>query len=418
MRTRQVHFPSSLDSTASAGKSSPPTDRQQALAQWWGDFVPIDQWTPPKVKPQFEGLEFRRYNMSPETRHDIPGGDLGDHEPGDYERAFAGVDEAIEELSAMFNETWDRNNPPASGLSTTTRSDEEEVDQLMGDDSPSYDLGWGALPAEDEADDGPAYDLGWTTLQDENEADDEPAYDLGWTSHPTVDVDAPGESMDHQADGPAADNIDNDDGPAYDLGWGESTSVNPGCPDVVKAPSDDDASTYDLGSGDAPASPEVIDLTSDDGPTYDLGWDMRPSSPLSPLDLSSGLLSPTPPSPGAMGVDIKVERASSLDDADEQSADEIMKHINRRLKAIGNNMNDEHAHAIVENAVHGLNYSRSLAHILMENRQLLGWFADARDRVTDVGQDMSQMHRLIHLQRRMLKTVNQVITSLETDGRE
>lgn len=143
--------------------------------------------------------------------------------------------------------------------------------------------------------------------------DGEPAYDLGWTSHPTEDVDAPGESMDHQADGPAADNIDNDDGPAYDLGWGESTSVNPGCPDVVKAPSDDDASTYDLGSGDAPASPEVIDLTSDDGPTYDLGWDMRPSSPLSPLDLSSGLLSPTPPSPGAMGVDIKVERASSLD---------------------------------------------------------------------------------------------------------
>lgn len=40
--------------------------------------------------------------MSPETRHDIPGGDLGDHEPGDYERAFAGVDEAIEELSGKL----------------------------------------------------------------------------------------------------------------------------------------------------------------------------------------------------------------------------------------------------------------------------------------------------------------------------
>lgn len=79
---------------------------------------------------------------------------------------------------------------------------------------------------------------------------------------------------------------------------------------------------------------------------------------------------------------------------------------------------DEHAHAIVENAVHGLNYSRSPPHILMDNRQLLGWFVDARDRVTDVGQDMSQLHRLIHLQHRMLKTVNQVITSLETDERE
>lgn len=51
----------------------------------------------------------------------------------------------------MFDENWDRNHPTTSGLSTSTRSDEEEVDQLMGDDSPSYDLGWGALPAEDEA---------------------------------------------------------------------------------------------------------------------------------------------------------------------------------------------------------------------------------------------------------------------------
>jgi hypothetical protein len=79
---------------------------------------------------------------------------------------------------------------------------------------------------------------------------------------------------------------------------------------------------------------------------------------------------------------------------------------------------DQHAHAIVQNAVHGLNYDWTPAHILMENRQLLGWFADARDRVTDVGQDLSQLHRLIYIQRRMLKTVNQVIASIETDERE
>jgi hypothetical protein len=51
----------------------------------------------------------------------------------------------------MFDEDWAKNQAPASGLSTTTRSDEEEVDQLMGDDSPSYDLGWATLPAEDQA---------------------------------------------------------------------------------------------------------------------------------------------------------------------------------------------------------------------------------------------------------------------------
>ena len=87
----------------------------------------------------------------------------------------------------MFDEDWAKNQAPASGLSTTTRSDEEEVDQLMGDDSPSYDLGWAALPAEDQAgkcffqyiliypidiyeDDGPAYDLGWATVPDEEAA--------------------------------------------------------------------------------------------------------------------------------------------------------------------------------------------------------------------------------------------------------
>jgi hypothetical protein len=53
--------------------------------------------------------------------------------------------------SAMFDENWDRNHPPTSGLSTTTWSDEEEVNQLMGDDSPSYNLRWAVLPAEDEA---------------------------------------------------------------------------------------------------------------------------------------------------------------------------------------------------------------------------------------------------------------------------
>ncbi|KAG2746311.1 hypothetical protein P692DRAFT_20876415 [Suillus brevipes Sb2] len=368
MPPRQVNFVSSLQSTALA-----------------------DQWTPPRVKPQFEGLAFRRYNMSPETRLEFPGGDLGDCNAGDYERAFAGVENTIEELSAMFDEDWAKNQAPASGLSTTTRSDEEEVDQLMGDDSPSYDLGWAALQLRikqmmaqlmilggphfqlriKQVNDGPAYDLGWATVPDEEAADDGLVYDLGWTALPTEGVDGPDEPMDHQADVPAVDNTD-DDGPAYDLGWGVSTSVDPTCPDVIKAYSDNDSSTHDLGSGDAPADPEVIDLTSDDGPTYDLGWDVRPASPLSSLPPSSSRLSPAPPSPGDMGDDINIKRASPLDDADEKTTDEMMMRINCRLKAIGNNMDDQHAHAIVQNAVHGLNYDRTPAHILMENRQLLG----------------------------------------------
>jgi hypothetical protein len=126
--------------------------------------------------------------------------------------------------------------------------------------------------------------------------DDGPAYDLGWMALPTEGVDGPDKPMDHQADVPTVDNTDDDDGPAYDLGWGVSTLVDPACPDIIKESFDNDSSTYDLGSGDVPADPEVIDLTSDYGPIYDLGWDVRPSSPLSPLPSSSSRLSPAPSS--------------------------------------------------------------------------------------------------------------------------
>jgi len=79
---------------------------------------------------------------------------------------------------------------------------------------------------------------------------------------------------------------------------------------------------------------------------------------------------------------------------------------------------DDHAQAIVENAVHGSTDDRVPAAIVLENRQLLGWFSDTRNRVTGIGQDMSDLHRLLQFQRRMLKTVNQVISSLETEQQQ
>ncbi|KAG1767943.1 hypothetical protein EDD22DRAFT_844280 [Suillus occidentalis] len=322
--------------------------------------------------------------MSLETQLELLGGDLGDCDASDYKRTFAEVKNMIEELSVMFDKDWAKNQPPASSLSTTIQSDKEEVDQLMGNDSLSYNLGWATLLAEDQADEGPAYDLGWATLPDEEAADDGPVYNLRWMALLTEGVDGLDEPMDYQADVPAVDNTDNDDGPAYDLGW-----------------------------GDVPVDPKVINLTSDDGPTYDLGWDVHPS--------------PAPPSPSDMGVDINIKRALSLDgefsNADEKTTNEMMMHINCWLKAIGNNManhgsDNQYAHAIMENAIHRLNYNRTLVHILLENLQLLGWFADAQDQVTNIGQDLSQLHRLIHVQRRILKMVNQVITSLETSEQE
>jgi hypothetical protein len=114
---------------------------------------------------------------------------------------------------------------------------------------------------------------------------------------------------------------------------------------------------------------------------------------------------------------------------DPNAADLLGFRVNRRLKGIGHDMgmsicvisrktanaiqDDDHVHAIVENAVHGCNESRTPAHVLMDNRQVLSWYADAHNHVTNIGQDLCKLHRLIQLQRRMSKTVDQVIKSLE-----
>ncbi|KAG1863242.1 hypothetical protein DFJ58DRAFT_725143 [Suillus subalutaceus] len=49
---------------------------------------------------------------------------------------------------------------------------------------------------------------------------------------------------------------------------------------------------------------------------------------------------------------------------------------NRQMKAIGHDIY-QHVHAIVENAVHGLNADQVPAQILMANRWVLDAFADA-----------------------------------------
>jgi hypothetical protein len=73
--------------------------------------------------------------------------------------------------------------------------------------------------------------------------------------------------------------------------------------------------------------------------------------------------------------------------------------------------------AIIENAVYGLNAEQAPAHILMENRQVLASYADTRNRITGIGQDMCKLHRLIELQWGLMRTVNNVIVSLENDKR-
>ncbi|KAG1839347.1 hypothetical protein F4604DRAFT_1691285 [Suillus subluteus] len=106
------------------------------LAEWWGNFMPIDQWISLRVRCRFPDLQFRRYNMAPETQIKTIG-DLGDSTPDRHDQACSGLDKYIEELSSLL-------------LSPTMESvdEEEEVDELVDDDSPSYDLGWSNASSE------------------------------------------------------------------------------------------------------------------------------------------------------------------------------------------------------------------------------------------------------------------------------
>ncbi|KAG1852188.1 hypothetical protein F4604DRAFT_1933754 [Suillus subluteus] len=125
-----------------------------------GYFIPIDQWTPPRVTHKFKDLKFQRYNIGLEHWIKTLESHLGDSDPNAYDRAYASINEYLKELAAMCSQdwTWDQYL-----VSTESLCEEEEIDELMDEDTPSYDLGWtqdemstlGESLMSDEHDDGP-----------------------------------------------------------------------------------------------------------------------------------------------------------------------------------------------------------------------------------------------------------------------
>ncbi|KAG1868421.1 hypothetical protein F4604DRAFT_1682350 [Suillus subluteus] len=376
-----------------------------------------------------QNLPSTGYNMGLETRIETIK-DLGDSTPNWYDQACSGLDDYIAELSSMFDEDWAKSRDPEFlHFPTQSVDEEEEVDELADDDSPLYDLGWSAASsalgdaptlddrsfADDREDQGPVYDLGWgpmapdaPTLDDNaitgEHGDQGPTYDLGWG--PTM----PEAPSDAASVGPE------DDTPVYDLGWGEISSVEDSM--------DEDGPAYDLGwdVGATGQTQNVIDLTNDDGPAYDLGWGVKPMTQAKAKyigDIEPDIIDLTNSSPAPMDLDPDdggESNASTSDTLDHDAgtpAKRMRFRHNHRMKAISNDMTDIHMHALVENSVQGLNLSLMPGQILFENRGMLGAFADARTWVTDIGDDMCKLHRLIQIQRGLLKTVNHIIGSLE-----
>ncbi|KAG1730909.1 hypothetical protein EDB19DRAFT_1831882 [Suillus lakei] len=151
---------------ASPGESPANTQCKSAIDDWWGDFVPIDQ-------PQFQGIEFRRYDMSLETQIDPLGSCFSDYTPDKYDCCFASVHESIQELVwiAVCDGSQASSKPRTSEQSSMTDS----VNELAGN-CPPHNLGQN-VPHPD-LHDPTSISVDGSTTEDEDE-DNRPVYDVG-----------------------------------------------------------------------------------------------------------------------------------------------------------------------------------------------------------------------------------------------
>ncbi|KAG1823863.1 uncharacterized protein BJ212DRAFT_1476717 [Suillus subaureus] len=191
------------------------------------------------------------YNMKLEYWIEALETEFGDSRLDVFDRHFASIDEYIDKLSAMCNKDWGK---PLSlevrqSPMTTSINEEDEVDQLMDNDSQLYDLRWAILPADNMSTSGDDSTQVWLFNTG-------PCYDFGWgaTTEPTLDADV------------------NNDGPIYDLGWGTtSTSCEHACVSMDNEPN------WVTATPDP--QQDVINLMDEDDPAYDLGWDTSTSGP-------------------------------------------------------------------------------------------------------------------------------------------
>ncbi|KAG0707291.1 hypothetical protein DFH29DRAFT_871641 [Suillus ampliporus] len=237
------------------------------LAEWWGDFMPIDQ-------PHFKGLEFRRYNMNLETQIKTLDSHFGDLTADSPSRNWLG-----------------KSLPSTSGQSSMTESvNEGKAANGPVVDEPSYNLGWNVLPL-------PSPGNPSTSVDDSTGNDEGPAYALGWAVTVTL-----GEQEEV--------GLGDEDMPAYDLRWGVTTEAEqPMWEDtILVSRNEDNGPTYDLGwgvtsAGKQPIQQDIIDV-ADKGPLYDLGWGKDQGSHLLKMKIYTMVVKPECHSPGKLAAEV------------------------------------------------------------------------------------------------------------------
>ncbi|KAG2082550.1 uncharacterized protein F5147DRAFT_783256 [Suillus discolor] len=381
MPSRCVHFTPPVNETrpdpvATTGESHS-LQMQEAHREWWGNFVPVADWVPPKMnKSKFDGMKIQ-------------------NEPGDpecpYDRAFSGANDTVSKLTAMFQNEWVSNRRAATPADADVNMDV------------SYDLGWDTAP-EAGIDSGEtagqsvgvdpeaSYDLGWDSAPDAGdlhpgempgesvEVDLEATYDLGWDGAPALHSDLPPKIME-----PLIDSIDIDD--EYDLGWGDAV--------------DDGHQSCNL--------PSAIDIDE----AYDLGWNNSASMD---SDLCAGDEDANASAASITSVSWP-ETSNSTPNAILHAEAAMMQAI-RRLNALGHTDDDQQMHVIMQTAVQGLAPSHSPSRVRRANSQLFGAYSEARNRVTELGEDILSITWLIHMYNAIMDPLDILVKDLERVDRE
>ncbi|KAG1836717.1 hypothetical protein C8R48DRAFT_782883 [Suillus tomentosus] len=312
-------------------------------------------------------------------------------------------------------------------------------DDLVIEDAPAlseswtqdpYDCGWGdivdaAAPQateEDNAAKSPCserigltndpHDAGWDDAMENCKGPPTActdSYDCGWD-----DTTAPEENIMHEG---------STDDP-YDCGWDLSTDTMPHSPEMME---EDAAHDSDRGRADGMVHSDPGKDRTDD--RYDLGWDVpmeeakiRRQSIEQTINKETDVIDLTM-SEGTEVIDLTSSPTNSVADRSVsipgsnmfEEAGESMRRAMRRLNSIGHSDFDRFVRNIVAPET-GLVSDPRPAHTFMANRHLFGAYAEARDRVTDLGADVINIHRLLNIHRRIMNPLDAMITRLEQQG--
>ncbi|KAG1784528.1 uncharacterized protein HD556DRAFT_1451684 [Suillus plorans] len=434
MPSRRIHFTPPVNETwpdpvATTGESHS-LQMQEAHQEWWGNFVPIADWVPPKMnKSKFDGMKIQKYHISPEI-----------DEPGDpecpYDRAFAGANDTVGELTAMFQNEWVSNRRAATPANADVNMDVsydlrwdtapeagidsgETTGQSVGvDPEASYDLGWDSAPDAGDLHPG-------ETPRESVEVDLEATYDLGWDGAPALPSDLPSETTE------PSNSIDIDD--EYDLGWDGAPALHSDSPPEIMEPlidSIDIDNEYDLGWGDAVDDGHQSCNPIDIDEAYDLGWNNSASMEqakeqqveycLSPLTSGSDLRAGDEDANASVASITSVSRpepSNSTPDAILHAEAAMMQAI-RRLNALGHTDDDQQMHVIMQTAIQGLAPSHGPSRVRRANSRLFGAYSEARNWVTELGEDILSITRLIHMYNAIMDPLDVLVKDLKRVDRE